>query len=125
LATTLGGFRADLGVVGRVPGRGEETSYLSSAAAQGARGAYVGTALARHSVDPRRLRAAHLFRHGVQSGLAVARTGAEGGSYPGMFLYFLKAAVQLAKRRGDRARQCLINAGIQAGLRQAGSRPAS
>jgi GT2 family glycosyltransferase len=118
----LGQFRPDLGVVGHVPGRGEETTYLGKAAAAGARGFYVGKALARHAVDRRRLRPARLFRHGIQSGVAVARTQVveRPGSYAAMLLFLAKALVQLAKRRGDRARQCLINAGIQVGLRQAG-----
>ena len=124
LATRMGNFRADLGVVGRVPGRGEETDYLAAAAAEGARGAYVGRALAWHVVDRAHLGPVHLFHHGVQSGIAVARTQRvpTGGSHRTMLLYLVKAIVQLGKRRGDRARQCLINAGIQAGLRQAGAR---
>lgn len=41
------------------------------------------------------------------------------GSVTRMLLYFARGAVQLIKGRGDRARQCVINAGIQLGLRRA------
>jgi GT2 family glycosyltransferase len=124
LAASLGGFRADLGVVGRKPGRSEETAYLAAAVDGGATGAYVGGALAWHEVDRRRLRAGHLFRHGVEKGVALARTGRgrARGSRTQAMLFLAKAALQLSKGRGDRARQCLINAGIQTGLRQGGRR---
>jgi GT2 family glycosyltransferase len=126
LASRLDGFRTDLGVVGRIPGRGEESAYLTEAVAAGARGVYVGRALARHSVDPRNLQPMYLFRHGIQTGVAAFRTQrpAEAGSYQDVLLYFLKALAQLAKGRADRARQCVVNAGIQVGLRRASGRPA-
>lgn len=71
LAERLGTFRTDLGVVGLTPGRGEETAYFAKAVATGARGYYVGSALAAHAVNNQRLRPSALFRHGVQSGIAV------------------------------------------------------
>jgi glycosyltransferase involved in cell wall biosynthesis len=127
LARRVGGFRTDLGVVGRSPGRSEETAWLEAAVASGARGAYVGSALARHQVDGSRLRARYLFRHGIHKGVAIARTGDARGlaSMGRMVLFLAKAAVQLAKGRGDRARQCVINAGIQLGMVQESGRAAA
>jgi glycosyltransferase involved in cell wall biosynthesis len=112
-------FRTDLGVSGGAPGRGEETEYLRRAVRAGFTGVYVGDALCRHFVDGRRLRPRSLFRYGVHSGLAVARMSAgapPGGSRSRAALFGARGLAQLLKGRGDRFRQCLINAGLQVGL---------
>lgn len=113
-------FRADLGVSGNVPGRGEEAEYLGRARAAGSAGVYVGRALCRHLVDERRLEVGHLYRYGVQKGIADARMG-QGppghGSLATAAGFLARGLVQLAKGRGDRYRQCVINAGIQVGAR--------
>lgn len=120
----LGPFCAHLGVRGDVPGRSEETEYLGRARAIGARGVYVGKSLCWHIVDRARLRLSYLYRFGYQKGLAEARMrpGRQPrGSSMKAGLFLLRGVYQLVKRRGDRFRQCVINAGIQTGLRDAGS----
>ena len=74
LLATVDGFRADLGVVGKRPGRGEESAFLELAIDRGATGVYVGAATAHHKVDESRLEPRYLFTYGVESGVAVART---------------------------------------------------
>ena len=118
-------FRGDLGVSGTAIGRGEEAEYLSRAALQGSRGIYVGKAVCLHWVDPGRLRLGYMYRYGVQKGVEeVVRNGAEttSTSVYGQLGYGLRGMYQLLKGRGDRFRQCVINMGIQRGLRSAGSR---
>jgi len=117
----LGPFRTDLGVSGDTPGRGEEAEYLSRARSSGFRGVYVGTAVCRHRVDPLRLRLDYMYRYGIQKGLERVITDSK--TFPGKTFftelkYALKGLFQLMKGRGDRFRQCVINMGIQNGLRQ-------
>ena len=113
-------FRVDLGVVGSVPGRGEEAEYLDRARAVGARGIYVPGAVVEHRVDPERLRIRYLYRYGVQKGIAVALTQGHANTARSPYLrgagYALNALTQWVKGNGDRARQCVINVGIQRGL---------
>jgi GT2 family glycosyltransferase len=113
-------FRADLGVRGDVPARGEEAEYLGRAVSSGAAGVYVGTALCHHKVDPERLTLRYLYRYGMEKGIAAIRIhGAAGydGSVWGELRYALRGIAQLGKGRGDRFRQCVINMGIQHGIR--------
>lgn len=120
LLDRLGGFRLDLGVGGQGLGRGEETEFLLRARASGASGVYVGEALSFHRVDRRRLTLGALYRHGKACGrsqnaiLETPRRGTETAA-----AWFLaRGLFQLAKGRGDRFRQCIINAGIEIGTRQ-------
>lgn len=118
----VGDFRSDLGVKGNVPGRGEEAEYFERLKLAGMSGFYVGTSTAWHWQDPARFRWRYLYRYGVQKGIATVRMsgkGAEsaGGTYLREVEYGLKGAWQMLKGRGDRARQCVINMGIQRGLR--------
>jgi glycosyltransferase involved in cell wall biosynthesis len=118
----LGPFRVDLGVCGRTPGRGEEAEYITRAQASGAVGAYIGRALSFHTVDPERLRLGYLYRYGVQKGIADIRMrpgGAPSGSVGNEVVFAIKGVAQLLRGRSDRMRQCVINMGIQRGLRTA------
>jgi glucosyl-dolichyl phosphate glucuronosyltransferase len=117
-AVGLNGFRPDLGMNGWTFGRGEETELFLRARRKGAVGLYVGTALCRHRVEPERITPRALFRYGVASGLAhraIVDANAS-GSWSASGVYLARGAVQLLKGRGDRFRQCVVNAGIQAGL---------
>jgi len=115
----VGGFRVDLGRVGLIPGRAEETDFFERSAKLGAQRIYVGTALCWHRVESRRLTFSALYRHGLEKGRAHAlmdptvqeRGLAEVASFA------VRGLGQLVKGRGDRARQCIINAGMIIGLR--------
>lgn len=117
----IGQFRNDLGVRGDVPGRGEEADYFERIRRAGITGYYVACSSAWHWQDPRRFRWGYLYRYGIQKGIAAARMGdgrpMNGGSIVRELEYGLKGVLQLLKGRGDRARQCVINMGIQRGLR--------
>lgn len=118
----VGGFRLNLGVRGTIPGRGEEAEYFHRVKSAGYEGYYVGTASAWHWQDLARFRLGYLYRYGIQKGIAAVRMGdAEVGrrsSCVREMEYGLKGAWQLLKGRGDRARQCVINMGIERGLRE-------
>ena len=117
LIERVGEFRRDLGVTGTIPGRGEEADYLERAIAVGASGVYVGTAIVNHATDLRRLTLPYLFRYGQQKGVAAHRMGVGGrGSPVTAATYLVRGLAQLAKGRGDRFRQCVINSGIQMAL---------
>lgn len=121
---SVGKFRLDLGVNGGVPGRGEEAEYLDRVRRAGWSGVYVGEAVAYHWTDSKRLTLPYLYRYGVQKGIAGRRMHPDAGrgSRRKALLYALKGIGQLLKGRGDRARQCVINVGIQEGLRFDASR---
>jgi hypothetical protein len=112
-------FRADLGIGGMGLGRGEETEFLMRARDAGVHGVYVGEALCFHSYDPRRVTIRGLYFYGMLCGKShnaiVAR--APCGSYWAAALFVLRGLYQAVKGRGDRFRQCIINAGIQVGTR--------
>ncbi|MGE0192626.1 MAG: glycosyltransferase family 2 protein [Planctomycetota bacterium] len=116
----VGPFRHDLGLVGRRRGLGEETEWFGRALAQGVGGRHVGEAVVRHPVPRRRLRLSALVRHGVLSGVAHARIHANAprGSRARALLHVLRGVGQWVRGRGDRFRQCLVNAGIELGLRR-------
>ena len=114
-------FRTDLGVVGNTPGRGEEAEYFRRVRAENIPGYYLAAARCHHVIQSNHLTLRYLYRYGVQKGIAAARmSGAETGR-PGSRLreleYGLKGVWQMLRGRGDRARQCVINMGIQRGLR--------
>jgi len=120
LANALGAFRADLGVSGKQGGRGEETEFFLRARKVGAKGAYVGNALCWHSVESHRFTLRSLYHYGVECGKAhrVIDSKVLNGSHVRAAIYVLKGIWQIFKGRGDRFRQCIVNAGIQRGLRQ-------
>jgi len=101
-------FRTDLGVIGRSMGRGEETEFLGRLIRSGKRGIYVALALCHHAVLPERLKFGCAFRYGVAC-------GGGGGSRLRAALFLFRGLRQLLLGRGDRARQCVIRAGMEAG----------
>jgi GT2 family glycosyltransferase len=114
-------FREDLGVSGTIPGRGEEAEYLNRAANHGFSGVYVGKAVCYHRVDPQRLNLKYMYAYGIQKGIAESLINKKEklkGSRLVELMYAVKGIVQLTKGRGDRFRQCVINMGIQHGLRE-------
>lgn len=117
---TVGPFRADLGHQGAQRGLGEETDWLRRAVGAGLGGWYVSRAAALHPVDRQRLRLAPLFRHGVASGVAETRMnpGREPGTLWGAGWALARGLRQACLGRGDRFRQCVVNAGIEVGARR-------
>jgi glucosyl-dolichyl phosphate glucuronosyltransferase len=117
----IGKFRLDLGCNGTSIGRSEETDFLLRAKAAGAKGAYVGEALSWHFTDPQRLTLRSLYRYGVAGGKSYKRMSDTqyNGSRLRAGLFIARGLFQLTKGRGDRFRQCIINAGIQMGQLEA------
>jgi glycosyltransferase involved in cell wall biosynthesis len=115
----IGTFRVDLGTGGTGVGRGEETEFLMRARESGAQGVYVGEALCFHSYDPQRLRIRELYYYGMLSGKSHNAIFAltDCGSYWTAGWFVLRGLYQAVKGRGDRFRQCIVNAGIQVGTR--------
>ena len=112
-------FRTDLGMSGGVPGRGEEAEYFKRAREAGAVGAYLPEATILHRVDAAHLTLSYLYRFGVQKGVAsrlINGSTARGG-VKSEALFLAKGLYQLLQGRGDRFRQCVINMGIERGLR--------
>jgi glycosyltransferase involved in cell wall biosynthesis len=115
----IGQFRVDLGTGGTGLGRGEETEFLMRARDAGTQGVYVGEALCFHAYDPKRLTLAALYRYGIASGRshnAIVDRPHRGG-YGAAARFVAKGIFQMIKGRGDRFRQCIINAGIEMGTR--------
>lgn len=120
LFDAYGDFRSDLGVVGDSRGRGEDTEFLERSRRRGEAGVYVGRALCWHRVHPERLTIEGLFRHGLAKGRyhrAVAGDRLD-GSIARAGLFVLRGLFQLLKGRGDRFRQCVINAGLELGKKR-------
>jgi len=117
-ALGLNGFRPDLGMRGRALGRGEETDLFVRARRKPAIGLYVGTALCRHRIELERFTPRAMFHYGVVSGMAhrAIVDAKASGSWTASGAYLARGALQLLKGRGDRFRQCVVNAGIQAAL---------
>jgi glycosyltransferase involved in cell wall biosynthesis len=116
-----GDFRLDLGVKGAVPGRGEESEYFERIHAAQIPGWYVGGASAWHWQDANRFTLRHLYIFGIQKGIAEIRMGGDRPQQEGRFSrelsFAARALAQWLRGRGDRARQCVINMGIERGLR--------
>jgi glucosyl-dolichyl phosphate glucuronosyltransferase len=118
LVESIGVFEPSLGMHGKKLGRGEETEFFIRAKAAGAKGIYVGRALCHHPVEAARLSLPALYHYGVASGRAyraIMNTRESGSRLKGA-AFLARGMLQLLKGRGDRFRQCVINAGIQAGL---------
>jgi glycosyltransferase involved in cell wall biosynthesis len=115
----LSPFNPDFGVLGETPGRGEEAEYFQRARAQGSIGVYVGEALCLHAVNPDHLSLKFLYRFGVQKGLAHARLtdSVSDGNLSTEVVFLVKGIYQLLKGHGDRFRQCVVNMGMERGLR--------
>jgi glycosyltransferase involved in cell wall biosynthesis len=120
LFDTIGVFRIDLGTGGMALGRGEETEFLMRAQDAGVQGIYVGEALCFHAYDPARLTPAALYRYGIACGRshnAIANRLHHGG-YGAAAWFVIRGMVQMLRGRGDRFRQCIVNAGIEIGTRK-------
>jgi glycosyltransferase involved in cell wall biosynthesis len=116
----IGSFRSDLGTGGMGLGRGEETEFLLRAKDAGGQGIYVGEALCFHAYDPKRLTPAALYRYGIACGRshnAMADRPHHGNSGTAAW-FVVRGMVQMLKGRGDRFRQCIVNAGIEMGTRK-------
>jgi glucosyl-dolichyl phosphate glucuronosyltransferase len=118
----IGLFRSDLGAGGMGSGRGEETELLGRARAVGAEGVYVGKALCFHAYDPRRLTPSALYRYGIACGRShnAIADRPHRGAYGAAAWFVARGFFQMLTGRGDRFRQCMINAGIEAGTRKPG-----
>jgi glucosyl-dolichyl phosphate glucuronosyltransferase len=119
LLEEIPGFRTDLGPIGASRGCGDETEFLQRCMTAELLGIYVGTALCWHKTDERRLTLPALYRYGIEIGKAcrtIAQSTASGLPF-GVPLYIAGGLIQLLKGRGDRFRQCVINAGIEVGIR--------
>ena len=112
-------FRIDLGARGETPGRGEEAEYFARCRMNSVVGVYVANAKLHHRVELSKLNLGYLYRYGIQKGIARRKTSGLviDKNYGAEFSYLAKALFQLLKGRRDRFRQCVINAGIQKGLR--------
>ncbi len=119
-------FRTDMGVTGSIPGRGEEAEYLKRAQQAGFTGVYVGQAICFHIAEDKRLSLRYMYDYGIQKGIAEtlinSQQTASTGSIASEAMFALKGIYQLIKGRGDRFRQCVINMGIQRGLRRVGAK---
>jgi glycosyltransferase involved in cell wall biosynthesis len=118
LLEKVGLFRVDLGA-GAIGLRGEETEFLIRAQNLGAQGVYVGEAVCFHAYDARRFTLGALWRYGIACGRTENATASRPhrGSLAAAVWFVVKGSLQLLKGRGDRFRQCIINAGIEAGTR--------
>lgn len=119
LFESVGKFSTDLGVVGKSLGRGEEADYIQRALVAGFSGAYCGRALCFHAADMARFTASYLYRYGIESAIAYRLTAVapSPGSLWKEYSFAIRGLLQLLRGRGDRFRQCVINMGIQRGLR--------
>jgi glycosyltransferase involved in cell wall biosynthesis len=115
----IGVFRIDLGTGGMALGRGEETEFLMRARNAGVQGIYVGEALCFHAYDPSRLTSAALYRYGIACGRShnAITSHSHHGGYRAAASFVIRGMVQILRGRGDRFRQCIINAGIEMGAR--------
>jgi GT2 family glycosyltransferase len=115
----VGPFRVELGTGGAGFGRGEETEFLLRAKVAGATGVYVGEALCYHAIDRSRLTLVGLWRYGIASGRSynAIATQPHRGRFAMAVWFVVKGSFQALKGRGDRFRQCIINAGIETGTR--------
>jgi glycosyltransferase involved in cell wall biosynthesis len=116
----LKGFRTDLGPrPGVSRGRGDETEFLLRAKALGTTGVYAGKAICWHYTEMSRLTLSAFYRYGIESGRShkAIRGVKFSGSRLRAGLFLARGMLQLVKGRGDRFRQCIINAGIEMGQR--------
>lgn len=120
LVQKVGRFRIDLGP--GTPARGEETEYFKRARALGFRGWYLPGVMVYHHVDRSRLAPPALYRHGIAKGMghAVMDPGqAPGGSLARECTQLAQAVGQALKGNYGWMRVCIVNAGLERGLRRA------
>ena len=101
----------------------DEARKLSSCCAQRLLGRKASMS-AKRSVttlfDRNRLTLVALWRYGIACGRSHNAIAAQPhrGSYAAAAWFVVKGSAQMLKGRGDRFRQCIINAGIEAGTRK-------
>ena len=109
----VGFFDTDLGVKGSEIGRGEESDYISRAFSMGFTGLYVSGALVKHRFQTERMNLRHLYRYGMQKGVAVSVDIASKPKWRRAMLgQLLKGGFQLCKGRVGHFYQCVINVGL-------------
>lgn len=114
---SLAPFRVDLGA--GTGTRGEDTDMLARARAAGFNGWYLADARVHHLGQRERLNLLALYRHGVAKGRTHALLGELGsGSVIEEIAQLIRGAMQGLLGRGDRMRVCIVNAGIERGLRK-------
>jgi glycosyltransferase involved in cell wall biosynthesis len=115
----VGNFRVDLGPLGPIPRKGEDTEFFDRSVKRGAKLIYVGGALCWHRVEANRLTLRALYQHGIEKGRVSALVDGhlKRRSLAEALLFIVRGLGQIAKGRGDRARQCVINAGMVIGSR--------
>ena len=118
LVDKVGMFRTDLGNIGSKVGRGEDTEIVRRARMAKLQGVYIAEAVCWHRVEPRRLTLSALYDQGLAIAHAHRTIGDPSavGSRMTALQFLVRGLLQLGKGRGDRFRQCVINAGIQVGL---------
>ena len=122
LIEKVGNFNENLGVKGNEIGRGEETDYFKRARQAGFGGRYLPVALVGHVFQPHRIQLDYLVRYGRAKGragdgesISIIRAGSRIASFA------VRGVWQLLKGRRDRFYQCVINIGIQLGMRGHGN----
>ncbi len=116
LLDAVGTFNPDLGVVGAIPGRAEETEYFARAEEQGFVGAYCGAALVYHDALIERLTTRYMLLHGFEKGRAEYKLGnTKVEQLPSCFGLWSRAYFQKLKGRKDRYLQTVVNVGIRRG----------
>ena len=131
VATELGGFNAELGMKGDVPGRGEEAEYFMRMKHSNKTGFYINSAQVEHRFENDRLRMGYLYHYGRQKGIAghhmqLAENAVKSNSrdHAGLVSFFLQQGKLLFKAwikkyTGSREQyvQSIIMLGIRAGHR--------
>jgi glycosyltransferase involved in cell wall biosynthesis len=118
----VGSYRTDLGPRGNDRGTGDETELIERAESRGIGGVYVPGALAWHLTPGDRLGFRSFFRFGLMKGANQYRMSPgrnDRGSYARAGSQFARGVYQMLKSRGDRARICMVNTGIEVGRRRA------
>ena len=127
----IGLYREDLGPRGDRRGAGGDTDLIERAINSGIPGYYVGSAVCYHWVHPDRLKVRSFFDYGVSKGFNQYLSGADEFrpcSFSRIADQLVRSVPQVLKNRGDRARICLVNIGIEIGrlkARQAKSQNAA
>jgi glucosyl-dolichyl phosphate glucuronosyltransferase len=114
----IGKFREDLGPREHKRGVGDDTELIMRAISQGVKGYYVPEAVVEHFTSWQRLQYLSFFRYGIKKGADQYVMEGERnstGSVSKIVTQLLRAVPQIIKRRGDLARICLLNSGLEIG----------
>ena len=119
LFDAIGGFNPELGPLGEVIGRGDDTDFFTRAIEAGYQGMYLPEALVAHRFEAERIRFRYLIRYGIQKGLRLPRENSVARLLIRVTEQALRGLWQRLQGRRDRAFQCVINIGIALGQRRA------